>query len=234
MNISGFQTMTLLDYPEHVACTVFTGGCNFRCPFCHNGDIVLYPENGFSEDEIFAYLRKRKNLLGGVCITGGEPTLNKDLPEFAYKIKNIGLKVKLDTNGSNPAMLQRLIDGNLIDYLAMDIKAGEVRYSEAVGVDVDMSKIKQSIEIIKNATIKYEFRSTLVKGIHTLKDADEIGSLIKGARICYLQNYKDNEKTIANLQKNGFVYESFSILELEEFAEIMNKYCETRIRGIDE
>ena len=196
MPIGGLQKTTLIDFPGKVACTVFLTGCNFRCPFCYNREIVL-PEEikkhpSISQRYLFSFLKSRQGLIEGVCLTGGEPTINQGLPEFIKKIKKMGFSLKLDTNGANPKMLQKLIREKLIDYLAMDIKAQLIKekYEKAAGVKVDLKKIKKSIEIIKNSGIDYEFRTTVVPGIHTKKDIMQIAKDIGPARAYFLQNFQ--------------------------------------------
>lgn len=231
MKINGLNKTTLLDYPEHVAATVFCGGCNFRCPFCHNSDLVLSYESQpvISENEIFDFLNKRKNIISGVCITGGEPTLQGDLWKFIRQIKDIGLLVKLDTNGYRPDVIKRLVDGNLLDYIAMDIKSGLTNYPSASGVSgLNCDNIKESVDFIMNSGVQYEFRTTVVKGIHTKEDFVEINSLIKGCSLYFLQNYRDNENVI----HPGF--SGFTKEELEEFAELVRPYVgKVTLRGIE-
>ena len=175
MLLGGLQKTTLIDYPGKVACTVFLVGCNFRCPFCHNKDLVtlgLFRKSGLKpikEKEFFEFLEKRKKLLDGICITGGEPCLNKELPDFLKKIKKLGLKVKLDTNGSNSEMLKNLIKNNLIDFIAMDIKTTFEDYPKAINVKTQMSKVKDSIDLILKSGLPYEFRTTVVPDIHDKK-----------------------------------------------------------------
>lgn len=194
MIIKGLQKLTLLDYPEKTACTVFTGGCNFRCPFCHNASLVTnLNSDEISESDFFELLNKRKNVLQGVCITGGEPTLMPDLSEFIAKIKKFGYLVKLDSNGYKPEVIKYLVNNNLIDYIAMDIKNSEEKYSLTTGVpDIDISKIKESINFIMNCGIDYEFRTTVVKELHTPTDIEAIGLLIKDAKKYYLQTFIDS------------------------------------------
>lgn len=231
MQIHGLNKTTLLDYPEHVAATIFVGGCNFRCPFCHNSDLVLNPSSQpmIEETEILDFLRKRKNVLTGVCITGGEPTLQSDLENFIRQIKEMGYLVKLDTNGYRPDVLRALTEQKLLDYIAMDIKSGEMGYAEAAGLaDIDMFKIKESIDFIMNCGVQYEFRTTVVKGLHQRSDFEEIAGIIKGCDKYFLQNYKDNENVI----QSG--YEGFAKEELEMFAEVVNPYVgKVTLRGID-
>lgn len=182
MKIAGLQKLTLLDYPGKTAATVFTLGCNFRCPFCHNADLVTPTSNKPSlvllpEEEFFAFLKKRQGLLDGVCITGGEPTLQHDLADFCKQIKDLGFLVKLDTNGSHPAILQHLLDNNLVDYVAMDIKNCPAHYAETVGLgatnnasskfNFEIQPIEESISLLLQGTIPFEFRTTVVGQLHT-------------------------------------------------------------------
>lgn len=231
MIVYGLNKTTLLDYPGYVAATIFTGSCNFRCPFCHNKGLVLNPgeQPQISDEEIDAFLKKRQGITDGICITGGEPTLQKDLKQFITKIKDYGYKVKLDTNGYRPEILEDLISSNLLDYVAMDIKSGYSGYGMASGVpEIDIEKIKKSIAIIKGSLIEYEFRTTCVKGIHTARDFEEITELIGGAKNYYLQDYRDNE----NVLSDG--WESFSRPEMEKFLEVVSpKVLHAEIRGVD-
>lgn len=204
MLIAGLNKTTLLDYPGRVAATVFTGGCNFRCPFCHNGDLVIKPSSleMISEEEVLSFLNKRKNVLKGVCITGGEPTLQADLPDFISRIKNIGYEVKLDTNGYRPDVLRDLLDKKLIDYVAMDIKNCREKYAVTTGcTDFDIGKIERSMEILKTSGIAYEYRTTVVDGLHKAEDVRKIAGWIAEAPFVgyFLQGYQENEKSIQNL-----------------------------------
>lgn len=178
MLINGFIKTSMLDYPGKIVSVIFLGRCNFRCGFCHNADMVLRPDEipRFDEESIFKYLKKRANWLNGVCVTGGEPTLHSDLPQLLKKIKELGLDVKLDSNGTNPKLLKEIIDANLVDYLAMDIKTSKERYSEGVGVKVNIAQIDESINIIKNSGVDYEFRTTVVPEIVTKQDVEKIAS----------------------------------------------------------
>ncbi len=200
MLIGGFQKMTVLDYPEKVACTVFLTGCNFRCPFCHNASLVT--ENwirGVGIDEIFSYLEKRKGLIDGVCITGGEPLLNNDIEDLIRPIKSMGYLVKLDTNGTNPTRLRNLIENGLVDYVAMDIKNSSEKYALTCGVKaVNFTKIEESINLLINGNIDYEFRTTVVEPLHSVEDIEKIGKLIKGAKSLYLQGFVDSGDLIGN------------------------------------
>ena len=199
MIIKGLQKLTLLDYPEKTACTVFTGGCNFRCPFCHNASLVTnLNSDEISESDFFELLIKRKNVLQGVCITGGEPTLMPDLPEFIKRIKDLGYLVKLDSNGYRPGIIKSLVESNLIDYIAMDIKNSEEKYPLTTGItDMDMDKIKESIDFIMNCGIDYEFRTTIVRELHTPQDIEDIGLLIKDAKKYFLQGFIDSGDLIS-------------------------------------
>lgn len=193
MIISGFQKLTLLDYPEKTACTLFTYGCNFRCPFCHNSLLVTEKQGEvFSEEEIFSYLIKRQGLIDGVCITGGEPTCQKDLIPFMEKIKKMGYLLKLDTNGYNPEVLDEILTRNLCDYVAMDIKNSLQKYSATAGVRVDTDKIVRSISLIKDKAKDFEFRTTVVAEHHSEEDIQSICSLAGKESKIYLQQFKDS------------------------------------------
>ena len=196
MKICGLQKVTLLDFPGHVACTVFLGGCNFNCPFCYNASLIgsVDAEELMKHDEFFEYLEKRKGILDGVAITGGEPLLHTEIIEFIKKIKNLGYKVKLDTNGSFPHILEKIISNKLVDYVAMDIKNTIDKYELTIGCMVNKEDIKKSINLLINSDIEYEFRTTIVKDYHNIDDFETIGKLIKGAKKYYLQcyQYKDS------------------------------------------
>ena len=195
MRIQGLQKLTLLDYPEKMACTVFTAGCNFRCPFCHNASLVTHiPEKADMDEEgFFAFLRKRKGILDGVCVTGGEPLLQPDIEDFLRKIKELGYLVKLDTNGSFPEKLKNLVDKNLIDYVAMDIKNSIKQYGETIGLDTRYSEaVQKSVSYLKEGHVDYEFRTTDTRNFHTEQDFEEIGQWISGAKRYYLQAFVDS------------------------------------------
>lgn len=230
MKICGFQKTTLLDFPGHVAATVFTGGCNFRCPFCHNAGLVLDPEEqpAIPEEEVLAHLRKRRGMLEGVCITGGEPTLQPDLAGFIVKLKELGYLVKLDTNGYRPRVLQELIEAKLVDYVAMDVKASVENYPAACGcAGMDVSRIEESIAILKSGRVPYEFRTTVVDGIHTLEEFESIGRLLEGSSAYYLQGFEESE----NVMCAGF--RAFPAETMKEMAEIAGKYVDkVEIRGV--
>ena len=231
MEIHGFQKTTLLDYPGHVAATVFTGGCNFRCPFCHNGSLVMHPESQpvISEEEVLSYLKKRCGVLEGVCVTGGEPTLQVALAEFLEKLKELGYLVKLDTNGSNPQILEELLKAGLLDYVAMDVKASWDHYEVAVGIKgFDSSPVRESIGLLKSCNIPYEFRTTVVKGIHTIEEFEEIGRMLEGCQAYYLQEFQESGEMI------GAGCSEFSIEEMEKMAHQARKYIDkVMLRGVE-
>jgi pyruvate formate lyase activating enzyme len=213
MNIGGFQKLTLLDYPGKLATTVFTVGCSFRCPFCHNPELVLssqFTAQGEREKEFFEFLKKRKGKLEGVCITGGEPTIQPGLVGFIKKIKQLGYLVKLDTNGTRPDVLKKVIDEKLVDFIAMDIKNKPRKYLSTAGYGklagrgyglAVLERVKLSVELIMNSRIPYEFRTTAVPGIHTEKDFLAIAKWIKGARSYWLQEYRETKILDPNLKK---------------------------------
>lgn len=305
MRIYGFQKTTLLDYPEHVAATIFTGGCNFRCPFCQNAGLVLpwrnmtsgadmadsglkadLPETGLNADlsdacpgdanmpeavlrdvdvpearfesdtipeaQVWAHLQKRRNVLDGVCITGGEPTLQPDLEDFIVRVRELGYKVKLDTNGYRPKVLRHLLEQGLLDYVAMDVKASEEHYARAVGLEqcndprnavrsgaiesgavgsgvFQWEKILESIGILRECGIPYEFRTTAVKGLHTVEEFDRIGRLLAGSRAYFIQNYKDSGQILKGEGLSGFGPD-----ELMEMKRLAGQYIDrVELRGVD-
>lgn len=207
MHIAGQQKMTLIDFPNTIATTVFTAGCNFRCPFCHNPELVLNKkksilgENDETEKDFFEFLIKRKGKIEGVCITGGEPTLQSDLFEFIKKIKDLGFLVKLDTNGTQPKVIEKLLNLKLLDFIAMDIKNVPEKYNQTTNTKVNIEQIKRSVELIRNSGILYEFRTTVVPGMHEEKDFLAIANWISGARAYYLQEYREAKILDNNLKK---------------------------------
>ncbi|MBU0535733.1 MAG: anaerobic ribonucleoside-triphosphate reductase activating protein [Nanoarchaeota archaeon] len=224
--IKGIHKTSIVDYPTKVACTIFTAGCNFRCPFCHNPDLIEKKGHDkldtIEEKKFFDFLDKRKKWLDGVVITGGEPCINKDLPEFVRKIKEKGFLVKIDTNGTNPSMLKSLVGQKLVDYIAMDIKADEENYSKAVGITVDIDNIKKSIDIIKRSGVNYEFRTTIVPTLHDKKSIERMGMMIEGTKKIVLQQF-NNKKTY----DPGFEeIKPYSKEEIVEFAKILEHYTE--------
>ena len=195
MVISGLQKLTLLDYPGKVACTIFTAGCNFRCPFCHNSDLVLPQRRPpvLPEEEVLAFLRKRRGLLDGVCVTGGEPLLHRDLAPFLVQVKELGYAVKLDTNGSDPDALAALVRGGLADYVAMDIKNSPRRYAETAGIPgLDLRPIRRSVEFLLTGAVDYEFRTTVTAQYHDESSFRDLGPWLKGARRYVLQEFVDS------------------------------------------
>lgn len=200
MLISGLQKLTLLDYPGQVACTVFTGGCNFRCPFCHNSSLVL-PEQldgGIDEGSVLDFLKKRHGVLDGVAITGGEPLLHKDIAHFLEKVRTLGYKIKLDTNGSFPDRLEEIVRAGLADRVAMDIKNSPELYEKTAGAaGLDMVAIERSKDLLLSGTVDYEFRTTVVKGLHTKESILGAAKWIQGAKEYYLQQFKDSGSILA-------------------------------------
>lgn len=195
MNIQGLQKLTLLDYPEKVACTIFTAGCNFRCPFCHNASLVTHIDVGrnIPTEQVLSFLKKRLGVLDGICISGGEPLLQPDLEEFISRVKEMGYFVKLDTNGSSADLLRRLVEKRLLDYVAMDIKNAPEKYSATIGMkEYNMENVFQSVDFLLSGAVSYEFRTTVVREFHKREDFDSIGRWIKGAGRYYLQNFQDS------------------------------------------
>ena len=231
MQILGLNKTTLLDYPEHVAATIFTGGCNFKCPFCHNGDLVLNPGSvtPYTEEEIFAFLRKRQGVIDGICVTGGEPSLQKDLDRFLYFVKELGYLVKLDTNGYKPDVIRSLNEANLIDYVAMDIKSSKEHYQTVSGLpSFDIIPIEESVSYLIENHLPYEFRTTVVKELHNEEDIYAIGEWIHDCPHYFLQSYKETENVIIG----GF--HAYKKEKLEQFISILNAYnIYTSLRGVD-
>ena len=230
MQFNGFQKLTLLDYPEKTACTLFTAGCNFRCPFCHNAALVTHIDNSncFSEEYVLDYLKKRKGILDGVCITGGEPLMHTDLPEFIKKVKDLGYLVKLDTNGSYPERLSSLIDSALVDYVAMDIKNCREKYLQTADCSIELlQNVDKSVEILKQKKVDFEFRTTIVKEYHTIDDVEKIAEWINGCDKYFLQSFIDSGDVI----KNNLSAHSRETLEFMRLA-ALNVLSKVEIRGI--
>ena len=233
MRISGLQKLTLLDYPGHVACTVFTGGCNFRCPFCHNAPLVL-PErmqgDEDGEETVLAFLRRRQGILDGVAVTGGEPLLHKDMADFLRKVKDLGYAVKLDTNGSFPDRLRELVEAGLVDRVAVDIKNSPALYAKTVGVPgFDLSPVERTKEYLLSGAVEYEFRTTVVKGLHTRESLVEAAQWIAGAREYYLQQFKDSGDVIAIEGLSAFTGE-----EMHALADAVRPYVPgVQVRGVE-
>lgn len=231
LNIQGFTKTTLLDYPGKVAATIFFGGCNFRCPFCHNSPLVLCPERepSYIIEDILTTLAKRRGILDGVCISGGEPTLDPGLPGLCEEIKALGYLVKIDTNGTNPSLLQELAGERLVDYVAMDIKASPSHYPELAGIpNPDMDKILRTAQWLLSGALPYEFRTTVVRELHTEDDFREISRWLAGAGSYYLQAYKDSP----NIMCPG--YTCCTKKEMEHYLDILRvSIPSAQLRGID-
>ncbi len=229
MNIQGFQKLTLLDFPGKVACTVFTGGCNLRCPFCHNAGLVKTPcEFPNAEEEVLSYLAARKTILKGVCVTGGEPLLQPDLLSFIQKVKDLGLAVKLDTNGGLPQKLKGAIESGLIDFIAMDVKSAPETYEKAVGVPVNVNAFLESMQIIKESGVPHEFRTTAVKGLHRETDFIEIAKLVDSSPY-YLQKFTDSGNLI-----DGEGFSAFTDGEMTDLLKKVKQFApNASARGYD-
>jgi len=232
MKIHGLQKVTLLDFPGNVACTVFTGGCNFRCPFCHNASLVLpelFPEP-LSEEDFFAFLKKRQGILDGVAITGGEPLLHSDAPDFLKKIQDMGYKIKLDTNGSYPKRLRQIVESGLADRVAMDIKNAPAKYGETVGVPgFDIAPVRESAAFLMEGHVPFEFRTTVVRPLHQEEDFEAIGQWIAGDEPYYLQSFTDSGELI-----DGSGLGAWDKDTLERFAARVKSYIpNTFLRGIE-
>lgn len=215
MLIKGFQKLTLLDYPGHTACTVFTGGCNLRCLFCHNAVLVTELDDSyFDESEIFDHLKKRKGILDGVAVTGGEPLIQKDIERFLYEIKDMGYPIKLDTNGFFPDRLRDIIDMGLVDYVAVDIKNRWEKYGETVGLpEIDVSPVKKTVELLSQNKVDYEFRTTVVKRFHTPDDISALCASIKCAPRYFLQNFVNSGDLIDDTCEGVKKAEMYEMLE---------------------
>ena len=230
MKIHGLQKMTLLDFPGRVACTVFFGGCDMRCPYCHNAELLDGTAPAVMDDtELLAFLKKRQGLLDGVCFTGGEPLLQKDLPEFAAKVRELGYPVKLDTNGNHPDRLEKMIREGLVQYVAMDIKNSPERYAETCGLEkMDLGPIRESVSLLIGGTAEYEFRTTTVAELHDGESFRKIGEWIRGAKRYYLQKFTDRE----TVPFGGF--HAPADAEMREYLEIVRTFVpEAELRGVE-
>ena len=250
MKLSGLQKVTLLDFPGKLACTIFTCGCNFRCPFCHNEDLVWHAAQApeYPIEQVLSYLKERSGYLEGVCITGGEPLVQReeDIISFIETIKNLGLLVKLDTNGTNPVTLKKLIDNKLIDMVAMDIKSSIEKYPILAGLGADgygktalnldaanvkklLDNVLESVSIIKENKIQYEFRTTVIKPLHQKEDFEGIGKIIEGAETYFIQSYRHASEEAAPTD----IFSAYNKEELDLFANIVKKYVKNvNVRGI--
>lgn len=242
MLVKGLNKTTLLDYPGRVAATIFIGGCNFRCPFCHNAGLVLHDlqQESISEQEILLFLKKRRNVLKGICITGGEPTLQPDLADFIRRIKELGFLVKLDTNGSKPQVLEKLLKEQLLDYVAMDVKNCREKYAATIGIEqmpegekaFRIDQIDESIQLLMNAGIEYEFRTTVVKELHTREDLLRIAHWIKGCPYYFLQQYQENDNVIQKAMFHGYE-KDFLESTIKKIKKIFGASGEAVLRGIE-
>lgn len=230
MKLHGIQKMTLLDFPGCVSCTIFLGGCDFRCPFCHNFELIdgtMKPT--MDDDELISFLESRKGLLEGVAITGGEPLMHKDLPELIKRIRDTGYRVKLDTNGYHPDLLQEILNSGMVEYVAMDIKNSPEKYALTCGLDsIDLDKIYKSISLLVNSNIEYEFRTTVVNELHNEDDFNKIGEIIKGAKRYFLQRFTDRDSVpYGNLTAPSFD-------KMYKYSEISRRYVpNTQLRGVE-
>lgn len=218
MLIGGMQKMTLLDYPGKVACIIFTHGCNFRCPYCHNGALVTSAYDGISEDGVYTFLKKRVGILDGVCISGGEPLLQSDILSFMSKVKALGYSIKLDTNGTSPKRLREAVELGLCDYVAMDIKNSKAKYADTVCTAPSLSDIEESVSYLLSGAVEYEFRTTVTRELHLDSDFEDIGRWICGADRYYLQKYVDGEGHV------GDKMSAYTDAEMAAFADIMRRY----------
>ncbi len=223
MRIIGHQKTSLIDYPDKICTVFFAAGCNFRCLYCHNSHIVKGEEEELDEEEIFDFLEQRKKFIDAVCISGGEPTLYEDLPEWIGKIREKGFLIKLDTNGTNPKMLQALLNQNLLDYVAMDVKAPWNQYRQIVGTDADVEAVRESVEILKEENrIEVEFRTTVCQEHLSLKDILKIAEALKGSRRYTIQNFRDTETVLAGAGK----LHAYDRDELEKIRETVKEWFE--------
>lgn len=231
MKIGGIQRLTLLDYPGKVACTVFTVGCNLRCPFCHNASLVTHTQDAesYSVKELMEYLQKRKGMLDGVCISGGEPLLQGDIEDVIRDIKALGYSVKLDTNGTFPEKLEQLINKGLIDYVAMDVKNCEEKYAVTAGLDsIDISKIKKSISILMEGKVDFEFRTTVVNELHTPSDIKKLAGMISGAEKYFIQPFLHSPDLIVD---GLSAVQTQDLVQMKQFSELFVE--SVKIRGVD-
>ena len=231
MRFGGLQKLTLLDYPEHVACTMFTVGCNLRCPFCHNYSLVAADFDKLeyiTEQEALEFLRKRSNVLEGVCITGGEPLMQLGLDDFLRQVKELGYKIKLDTNGVNTNKLRRLVEAQLVDYVAMDIKNSKDMYYKTCGCLVDTENISQSVEFLMSGVVDYEFRTTVTGTFHSEKSIEDMAKWLQGAKRWYLQQFVDS----GDLIDSSVV--GVDVETLTRFKKIAQQYVpNTQLRGVN-
>lgn len=224
MQIKGFQKTSMVDYPEKIVSVIFLTNCNFRCPYCHNPEMVLNDPKieEIPQEEVIEHMKEKRKWVDGICVTGGEPCLHEDLPEFIEKVKKEGFLVKLDTNGSNPEMIKELLDKKLLDFISVDIKSNLENYENIAKVKVDLEKIKKSVDLIKNSNIDYEFRTTVLPDMHKKEDLIKIGEWLKGSKKYALQNFRPGK--CLNPSYNEKL--GFSKQELEDFKLILEPYFE--------
>ncbi len=220
MKFKGHQKSSFIDYPDKISTVLFTGGCNFRCPYCHNSELVNNLEEDILEEYVFDFLRKRKKMLDAVCISGGEPTMNDDLYDFIIRVKELGYLVKIDTNGTNPNMIRRLIKDNLLDYIAMDIKAPLKKYKDITILNVDIDAIKESINIIINSDVNYEFRTTICRELLSKQDIRDMAEYLKGSKKYVLQNFTDTDTVLIGRDQ----LHPYDVIELEELGKEIESY----------
>ncbi len=229
MKINGYEKFSMVDFEGKIACTVFTGGCNLRCPFCHNGSLVIgdVKANQIDDGEVMEYLEKRRGLVDAVSVTGGEATLQPDLADFLRRVRALGYITKLDTNGLRPDVLKNLLDEGLVDYVAMDIKNSPEKYAFTTGLKcVDLDKINESMRIIKESGVNHEYRTTIIKEFHTAEDMEKIAQWVSGANAYYMQKYSDSEGCISH------GYHEIEKAQAEEFAKLFeNKVVKVGLRG---
>jgi pyruvate formate lyase activating enzyme len=230
MNIGGFQKTSLLDYPDRISAIVWTSGCNFRCPFCYNKSLALGTAELFPQDEILSFLSKRKALLEGVVISGGEPLLHDDIVDFIKKIKDLRLLVKIDTNGTFPERLRELLDQQLVDYVAMDVKAPQKKYQQLTGTKLDVNKIDASIELLKTKAPAYEFKTTVIPGLLTKGDIIDIAQWLNGAETYFLQQFKIKAPLVSSALETTIPYSREYLLETLEEIKPFFKHC--ALRGV--
>ncbi len=230
MKIGGLQETSLMDYPDKISAIIWTVGCNFRCPFCYNIDLVTGKAESKKEQEIFDFLEKRKGMLEALTITGGEPFLQKDLKEFVKKVKDMDYLIKIDTNGTFPDKLKDMLDEKLIDYVDMDVKAPKDKYNKLAGVKTDIKKIEETIDIIKNSNVKYEFKTTFIPDLLDKEDIIKIGKWLKGADKYFLQQFKSDTELVSEDYKNKLPYPKEYLEETLNEVKPFFKYC--KIRGV--
>jgi pyruvate formate lyase activating enzyme len=230
MKIGGIKKTSLLDFPDTISAIIWTIGCNFRCPFCYNREIVLGRVEIISEEEVFSFLEKRKEMLEGLVISGGEPLMQKDIAQFIEKVKKIGYLVKIDTNGTYPKKLKELIDKKLIDYIAMDVKAPKNKYDDLTGVKTDIKKIEKSIEIICNSSVNYEFKTTFAPKLLTKKDIIEVAKWLKDSKRFYLQQFNNEANLLSPKLQNSSPYSKDELIDTLKDIKPYFEYCD--VRGI--